>query len=75
MAEEKYVYNYVKYLDKEIKSDMRKKWLLMYWRFKKPSTYTQEEEEGYGMTLHSSSEVIEDWILNMDLIDIKMHHK
>ena len=65
----------LKYSDTEIKSDMMKKCSMVYFRFRRPPTCTDEEEEGYGMTPHSSSEVNEDLILNSDLIDFRTHNK
>ena len=50
----------LKYSDKEIENDTRKKRSMMYFRFRKLPTCTDEEEEGYGMTPCSSSEVNED---------------
>ena len=61
----------VKYSDTEVENVMRKNRLMMYWGFSKPPTCTEEKEEGYGMTPRSSSEVIEDWILDLDMTDVR----
>ena len=57
----------------EIEKDLRAKRSAMHFKFRQPSRNTGYDDgaDSVGYTLHSSSEVIQDWVMDCNLFDIK----